>query len=489
LIIIIILILILGPVPFVIVDTFYSPKPPEDQLVVAISPFYIIDEYGKTGSDVNTAIDFKERIEAEKDLEIEVIMLDLDDPIRDIKDAKYQGKKAGAHLVIYGETKKKIGNIGAIKYTILPLPSLEIMPSDTPLLEEPRENSLIIEGAGKASFSMITEEPITIIESLKENASSAIYAIGAFENYKKSDFASAITFFESIKDYDNNSLILFHIANCYLFIDNLNESLQHFDKALDVNPQLVDAWNNKGVALNDLSRNEEAIAACDKAIEIDPQLAEPWNNKGCALYCLGRYEEAVTAYNKALEINSQDAMAWYNKGIALDDLGRYDEVITAYDHVIDINPQDAMAWLNKGVALADLSRNEEAMAAYDNAIVINPQYAKAWYNKGSAFLDLGRHEEAITAYDNAIVINPQYAEAWYNKGKAHYYLGKYEEAIAACDKALGINSQDAIAWNIKGVALVDLGRYEESLAACDKAIAIDPQCADPWNNRGIASSL
>nr|QNO50866.1 hypothetical protein CGMOHENL_00009 [Methanosarcinales archaeon ANME-1 ERB6] len=166
-------ILILCLVAFFTVDNRYSPKPPEDQLVVAISPFCFIDEYGKTGSDINTATDFKERLEAEKDLGIKVIM--LEDPIRDIGDAKCQGKKVGAHLVVYGETKKKIGNIGEVKYHILPLPSLEVIPSEMPFLEvrTEEENSLII--TEKATFSMVTEEPITIIESLKENASSAIY--------------------------------------------------------------------------------------------------------------------------------------------------------------------------------------------------------------------------------------------------------------------------------------------------------------------------
>ena len=260
-------ILILCLVAFFIVDNFYSPQPPEDQLVVAISPFCFIDEYGKTGSDINTATDFKERIEAEKYLGIKVIM--LDNPIRDNEDAKCHGKKVGAHLVVYGETKKKIGNIGEVKYYILLLPSLEVIPSEMPFLEvrTEEENSLII--TEKATFSMVTEEPITIIESLKENASSAIYVLGAFKNYKKLNFTSAITFFKSIKNYENCSSILFYIANCYHFNNNLNESLQYFAKAIEINPQFAGAWNNKGVVLDDLGRNEEAIAAFDTAIAIN----------------------------------------------------------------------------------------------------------------------------------------------------------------------------------------------------------------------------
>ncbi|MCK4459003.1 MAG: hypothetical protein KAU52_04685, partial [Methanosarcinales archaeon] len=135
-------------VVFYLVDHVYFPKPPEDQLVVAISPFYLTDEYGKHGDDSNTADDLEERIKAEKDLEIKVIR--LDNPIRDEEDAKTQGKKVGAHLVIYGETKSKIGEIGEIKCHILPLSSLEIIPSKIFSLEvmaEERDGLIITEKA------------------------------------------------------------------------------------------------------------------------------------------------------------------------------------------------------------------------------------------------------------------------------------------------------------------------------------------------------
>jgi|GEM_PF-4529823 len=62
------------------------------------------------------------------------------------------------------------------------------------------------------------------------------------------------------------------------------------------------AWNNKGNALGNLGRNEEALKSYDKALEIDPKYALAWNNKGNALGNLGRHEEAIKSCEKALEI-------------------------------------------------------------------------------------------------------------------------------------------------------------------------------------------
>jgi Flp pilus assembly protein TadD len=46
----------------------------------------------------------------------------------------------------------------------------------------------------------------------------------------------------------------------------------------------------------------EAIKAYDEAIRLDPNLAEAWNNKGIALKVLGRTSEAKAAFAKAKEL-------------------------------------------------------------------------------------------------------------------------------------------------------------------------------------------
>ncbi len=64
-------------------------------------------------------------------------------------------------------------------------------------------------------------------------------------------------------------------------------------------------WNNKGSALGELDKGEEALKAFEKAIELDPDNAEAWCGKGGALIQLGRYEEASKAVKKANELRSQ----------------------------------------------------------------------------------------------------------------------------------------------------------------------------------------
>ena len=104
------------------------------------------------------------------------------------------------------------------------------------------------------------------------------------------------------------------------------------------NPQDSVGWFNKGLALDNLNKSDEAIKAYDKAIEINPQDSDVWTGKGLALDNLNKYDEAIKAFDKAIEINPQDSITWYSKGVALSYLNRLDEAIKAYDKSIEINP-------------------------------------------------------------------------------------------------------------------------------------------------------
>ena len=59
--------------------------------------------------------------------------------------------------------------------------------------------------------------------------------------------------------------------------------------------------NNRGNALWQLKRFEEALASFDKALAIKPDFAEAPNNRGNALLELKRAGEALASYDKAFK--------------------------------------------------------------------------------------------------------------------------------------------------------------------------------------------
>ncbi len=62
-------------------------------------------------------------------------------------------------------------------------------------------------------------------------------------------------------------------------------------------------YYNKGVALSNKGKVDEAIAQYDKAIEIDQNYTKAYNNRGNAYLDKKQYDMAIADYNKAIALD------------------------------------------------------------------------------------------------------------------------------------------------------------------------------------------
>jgi tetratricopeptide (TPR) repeat protein len=69
-----------------------------------------------------------------------------------------------------------------------------------------------------------------------------------------------------------------------------------------------------------MKKYNEAIGCYYKVLEIEPDNVEAWTNKGTSLGNMGKYNEAIECYDRALEIEPKYALALYNKRLAMTQL-------------------------------------------------------------------------------------------------------------------------------------------------------------------------
>lgn len=74
---------------------------------------------------------------------------------------------------------------------------------------------------------------------------------------------------------------------------------------------------NLGLALQDLKRFDEALAAYEQVIRLDPTDAIAYNRIGNALGDLKRYDEALTVFEQAIRLDPNDGRFWHGKGLSL----------------------------------------------------------------------------------------------------------------------------------------------------------------------------
>jgi hypothetical protein len=96
-----------------------------------------------------------------------------------------------------------------------------------------------------------------------------------------------------------------------------DRAIEWYRRALQREPDLIDAHCNMGVALAQKGDWEAAIASQRKAIEIHPNCVPAYNNLGSTLLISGRFDEAMIALNRAIALQPDMAEAHFTRSLIL----------------------------------------------------------------------------------------------------------------------------------------------------------------------------
>ena len=88
------------------------------------------------------------------------------------------------------------------------------------------------------------------------------------------------------------------------------------DRSLEIDYS-AEVLTQKGASLAELGMSRDALETFEKALEQNGNLAEAWMGKGNVLYDLGRHQEAQAAYEKSLDLDPENAIGWTRHGMAL----------------------------------------------------------------------------------------------------------------------------------------------------------------------------
>ncbi|MDQ1261169.1 MAG: hypothetical protein QG575_350 [Euryarchaeota archaeon] len=161
---------------------------------------------------------------------------------------------------------------------------------------------------------------------------------------------------------------------------------------------------------------EKAAASYEKALELEPNSTDLWNNKGKALANLGKMDDAISCFDKSLDINASNPASLNLLAIALSEgLNKYSEAIAIFDQILDANPSYFDAWIGKGMALANEGDLSGSLKCFEEATSIKPQDASGWNNKGVVLRQMGRYQDALSCFNRAITINSSHEAARQNR--------------------------------------------------------------------------
>ncbi len=267
---------------------------------------------------------------------------------------------------------------------------------------------------------------------------------------------------------------------------NYERAVEHYTKALRLNPQLAEAYINRGNTYLNIGDFDRALSDYTGAIRIKPNFAMAYNNRGKVYSDQGDYDRAIEEYTKAIEINPDYANIYYNRGVAYNNTSEFDRAIKDCSKAIALNPNFALAYNNRGNAYAKKGDYDRAVENFNKAIDINPGSAIPYTNRGAAYNETSEFDRAIEDFNKAIQLNPDFALAYNNRGNAYHGKGEFDRAIKDCSKAIALNPNFALAYNNRGNAYHGKGDFDRAIEEYTKAIEINPDSAIPYTNRGAA---
>jgi tetratricopeptide (TPR) repeat protein len=254
-----------------------------------------------------------------------------------------------------------------------------------------------------------------------------------------------------------------------------DDALANYDKALALNPKLVDVFTSGIQVLAVQKEYSKALDKCDRQLALykdAPQLAAvvhylkgglylAQKDKTAAVeslrmaiednpnylqpyYALARIymdekqeEKAIAQYQSVLEINPNQPQPHMLLGIIYDARKQYDLSEKHYRAALEINPDFAAAANNLAYILSAQNKNlDEALTFARTAKEKMPNSPFVMDTLGWIYQKKGLYDLAILELSDARSKLPQNAEVAYHLGMAYYKKGDTEKARIELEKAL-----------------------------------------------------
>lgn len=216
---------------------------------------------------------------------------------------------------------------------------------------------------------------------------------------------------------------------------------EDFKKVLAIDPGLVEAEVNLGLAYQSLFEYDLAVRNLTKALRERPNLLGPTVIVGMDYLKLGLPEKAIPYLQQALKLDPSNRDA--AQALATSYLGQEDfrSAAEEFRQMAAKDSDKAEAWFKLGHEYLDLS----ARVAFRGARLY-PESAWGHRFLGDLLFQRNRWEDAVKEYQKALSADPRQTGLHTAIGQAYLHAGKLEEGEKEFRIELQADSQNESAW-------------------------------------------
>ncbi|HET6891888.1 MAG TPA: tetratricopeptide repeat protein [Pyrinomonadaceae bacterium] len=266
----------------------------------------------------------------------------------------------------------------------------------------------------------------------------------------------------------------------------LQDSIQHFDKAISLDPNFALAELNRATvsptAKEFFEHLKKAVSLADKASEGERLLI-----LGTEAGANGNTVKQKEIFEKLVAGYPNDERAHFNLGNYYFGQQDFASAIRHYKKSTETAPSFSTAYNLLGYAYRQNQEYANAEQAFRKYIELIPNDPNPYDSLAELFLKMGKFDEAIEQYRKALSIESNFINSHLGIGAALMYQGKADEAAAEINKITAKARSDGerrAALFALTVLATDSGKLDQALAEVDKQYALGEKTGDVPNMAG-----
>ena len=178
---------------------------------------------------------------------------------------------------------------------------------------------------------------------------------------------------------------------------------------------------------------EEAMSYANKALEINPDLPEAYKSLGLSYIYLGERERAEKEYKKALALNENYSEAYINLGMLYMNEKDFPEAVNMLNEAIDIDGGSPEAYKELAGCYLFERDFDRSITFYEKAIEIGFLNAhsvfQAYSNLALCYEVKGLYDKALPYFEKALELKPESGETCYKMAEIFNINGDREKSI------------------------------------------------------------
>ncbi len=199
------------------------------------------------------------------------------------------------------------------------------------------------------------------------------------------------------------------------------------------------------------------------ALQIDPNLVEVYNNIGIALMQEGKIKTAIRQFQKALQLKPDFKMAENNLKRAVAIQKKLETEISRLQALLKENPENVELHFQLGNLYFRKGDRQQAMQQYKKALQLNPKFLPALNNLALVTAANKEYYKALTVFLDILNYAPDDAETHYNIACMYSRLNRVDESMMWLRKAIdkGYANWDSIKTDADLHNVRDSKAYQE----------------------------